>query len=176
MKKLLTLRNALICGGALLGLTAFILAAVCGARYNYTNLMGDPDSTLYANAVFGNGDRGAAVLPLIGAILVIVGFVCAVVIALVGDKFLKDEKIRKIALLAAAGLMVVGGVFFLFIKDGLAAALAGKSGYATKEDVLSAWSHGQFEAAGIVVGGVLGILGGAAVAGSQFVADKPLVK
>ena len=176
MKKLLTLRNVLVCGGALFALVAFILAAACGAKVTYNGWGGESD-VLYQGAVFGSGSRGAAVLPLIGAILIMVGLVCALVIALFGDRFLKDEKIRMIALLVAAGLIVLGGVFLFFIKDGLAEARAKEIGYnTTKADVLSTWSHGTFEAAGIVIGGVLAVLGGLSICCSQFVKDKQLLK
>lgn len=171
MKKLLTLRNCLICCGSLFGLVAFILAAVCGATFTVSGF-GGTSSTLYQNVVFGNGkDYGAAVLPLIGAILVLVGVLCAVVVGFFGDKFLKDAKVRKVLLLVAAAFVLLGGVFLFFIKGANASAWAAKSG-GTKEDYLSVWSHGKYEAAGIIIAGVLAVLGGLSICASQFVKSK----
>ncbi len=171
MKKFLTLRNCLICCGSFLGLVAFILAAACGATYTY-EILGGTKSVLYSNVVFGNGtDYGAAVLPLIGAILIIVGVLCAVVVGFFGDKFLKDAKVRKVLLIIAAAFVLLGGVFLFFIKGSNAAAWAAKSG-GTKEDYLSLWSHGKYEAAGIIIAGVLAALGGLSICASQFVKSK----
>ena len=193
MKNKLTLRNVLICCGAFLALLVFIFSFLTTLR-----LVDGSTTTTYQNIIWGtnkeivvNGGTKveqtldpaypAAVLPFIGVLMVILGGIGAVVVALV----VKDEKIRKIALLACAGLIVVGGVFHFFTYSSFADAVARyyndhKISSAlpdrTGQYYLDAWKDSQPSVAMAVISGILAILGGGAVCVSQFVKDKKLGK
>ena len=194
MKEKLTLRNILICAGAFLGLLAFCLSfadtfksnieAAQATFYNVvwgckkvTAIVGGitKEATMYD--AFGIQNAGALALPLIGLILVLLSAIGAVVVAL----FVKNEKIAKIALLVCAGLILVGGVFQFFtvalfpgqvadkmIKEGIIPA-------SQRAEVIKGFKN-EHGGAAIVITGILGILGGALVAVSQFIPNKKLAK
>ena len=198
MKDKLTLRNLLICVAFLFGLLVFIfsfLAAyrmadgsdwtqvntiIWGAR---TSVSSDGSSHTVAPE---DADKAVA-LSVVGAFLVLLGAVCALVIALVGDKFLKDEKVRKIVLFVAGGFMVLGGVFTFFTQNGyeqvnivdkLVNPMTGAKIYPTVADYRKAMKDAglTLHCALPVISGILAILGGGAVVASQFVPDKKLGK
>lgn len=187
MKKFLTLRNVLICAGALLAILVFIFSFV--AEFRAVSPMGDSSlldfiwgGTKMRNnatgAIADGGDGvGVVVLPMIGAILAILGGLCAVVIALFGDKLFKNEKVAKIVLLVAGGLIVLGGVFTLFAQEGYIGNVAKAEGVTVDQYKAIIESQNITLKCGLpIVSGILGVLGGGAIVASQFVPEKSLVK
>lgn len=187
MKKFLTLRNVLICAGAFLALLVFIFSFVAELRAvnpggDFSNLNFIWGGTKVRNnatgAIADSGDGvGVVVLPMLGAILSILGGLCAVVIALCGDKLFKNEKVAKIVLLVAGGLIVLGGVFTLFAKEGYIGNVAREEGITVEQ--YKAWIQSQnitLKCGLPIVSGILGIVGGGAIILSQFVQEKSLAK
>ncbi|MBO6280873.1 MAG: hypothetical protein J6M95_04800 [Bacilli bacterium] len=138
MKKYLTLKNLLICCGAFLALLVFIFSFLASLRVTngsnwaeYKGIIWGVARINYSDGsadILAQADRiGASVLALIGSILVILGGICAVVLALVGNKFLND-KLLKIFLIVCGGLIVLGGIFTFFAEGGHYAAGAQKAG------------------------------------------------
>ena len=185
MKDKLTLRNVLICCAAFFAVLVFVFSFLTALRVSsgsdwveYRNIIwgcngqrnSDGSAEIYAQA-----DRlGAAALPLVGAILTLVGGLAAVVVALV----VKDEKIRKIVLFVCGGLLVLGGVFCFFGENGFYGAVAAKSNITVEQAKQLVTMNGNFKVScGLpIVSGILAILGGGAVVASQFVPDKKLGK
>ena len=194
MKEKLTLRNILICAGAFLGLLVFCLSfadtfksnidaaqatfhnVVWGCKKVTADVGGKmKEADLYD--AFGIKNAGALALPLVGLILVLLSAIGAVVVAL----FVKNEKIAKIALLVCAGLILVGGVFQFFAGAFFPGRVADKM---IKEGVITASERkfvlegfkNRHVGAAVIITGILGILGGALVAVSQFIPDKKLAK
>ena len=187
MKGKLTLRNVLICAGAFLAILVFVFSFLTALRS--TSSYGDAEAL---NVIWGSTQvkdlasgkisdlpeaRKALGLPLVGVILVLVGGLCALVMALFGEKLIKDEKVRKIVLLVAAGLVVLGGVFQFFVVSAYISSNAKEAGVTVEE------YKKQLEVMGVtlssamsIVSGILAILGGGAICASQFVADKKLGK
>lgn len=195
MKEKFTLRNALICCAALLAILVFVFSFLASYRVaagtNYIeykgiiwgsslNIREDGTRTAMNPAV------GALALPLIGAILTLVGGLCACCLAFFGEKVIKDEKVRKIILFVAAGLMILGGVFsFIYeapFKDALGAQWKAIYGVGDFSYVEAAWkvalssSTYTTSCALPIISGILAIVGGGAIVCSQFVADKKLGK
>ena len=194
MKKFLTLRNVLILAGTLFALLVFVFSflAVCkthgellGTKY-VSRVYGVIWGAYKSKTVAGNDttihkfddNYPAAVLPLIGVILVLLGGLGACVVALLGEKLFKNEMVRKIVLFACAGLMVLGGFFHFFINSAFAGAMARKanSEHYTKQDALNYLKDGHAAYGLVIFSGILAMLGGAAVAASQFIPDKQLAK
>ena len=87
------------------------------------------------------------------------------------------ENGRKICLFVAAGLLVVGGVFTFFALEGFYGAMAKQMGVSVetlKKNIKDA--NYDVRCALPIISGILAIIGGGLVAGSQFVADKKLAK
>lgn len=181
MKKLLTLRNVLILVGVLFGLLVFIFSFLAAFRLTAN----DGSWSQYQGIVWGartvkNSDGSshtyaaddalkALALPLVGAILALVGALCACVVLFLGDKLFKDEKVAKIVLLAAGGLLVLGGVFAFFTQGQFEAALAKEAGVSV-QDLHDLWNtlKQKPSCALPIVSGILAILGGGSIAVSQF--------
>ncbi len=190
MKKLFTLRNVLILAGALLAILVFVFSflAVCktegdllGTHYVsrvYNIIWGANKSKTVAgnNTEIRKFDEAypAAGLPLVGAILVLVGGLCALVVVLLGDKLFKNEKVAKIVLLAAGGLMLVGGVFHFFINSAFADVMVkqANSEHFTKQDALDMLKDEKASYGLVIVSGILAVLGGLSIAASQFLPNK----
>lgn len=195
MKKLLTLRNLLICGAFLFALLVFIFSFVTNVRFL------DSDGTLtgkFFNVVWGSKKQeaymgsvtvaldekyNALALPLIGSLLVFLAGACAVVVALFGGKLFKNEKVAKIVLFVCAGLMVVGAVFIFLTTANLFDVIARKNydslpaeyqAHTSVEEIKKQMKEagGSMQSAMSIVSGILAILAGAAVAVSQFVKEK----
>ncbi len=189
MKDKLTLRNLLICIGGFFGILVFIFSFLPAVRY--TNAMADAE---YLHILWGadavknmaNGkveplqgaDKlGPSVLALVGTILVILGTVCAIVMIFLGEKIFKDEKIRKIVLFVAGGLIVLGGIFTFFTLEGFYSEVAKKAGITVEQYKKQLEAANTTVSCGLpIVSGILAILGGGAVIGSQFIPDKKLGK
>ena len=183
MKGKLTLRNVLICAGAFLAILVFVFSFLTALRS--TSSFGDMEAL---NVIWGSTQakdiasgkisdlpeaQKALGLPLVGAIMVLVGGLCALVMALFGEKLIKDEKVRKIVVLVAAGLVVLGGVFQFFVVSSYISVQAKKAGVTVEE------YKKQIEAMGVtlssamsIVSGIVGIVGGGAICASEFVKGK----
>ena len=195
MKKLLTLRNLLVCAAFLLGLLVFIFSFVTNVKCY------DSDGTLnsqFFNVVWGSKRQegyvgsvtvevkesySALALPLIGALLVFLAAIAAVVLSLLGDKLVKDAKVRKIVMLVLAVLMIGGAVMIFLTTLNLFNVIAQKTYDELPEAYKSATSveeikkqmkeaGGSMKSAMMVVSGIMAIVGGLSVAASQFVPEK----
>ena len=116
---------------------------------------------------------GAAILPLIGFILMIIGTVCVVTLSLVGDKIIPSANLRKIILISAAGLVLVGAIFEFFAVRSYAAAVARNYREAgletTTADILSLLKgFGKTSAPLGVTAGILGLVGALAMGVPQL--------
>ena len=190
MKDKLTLRNLLICIAFLFGLLVFIFSFITAYRTthgsDWTQLNGiiwgarttiASDGSSYT-APAKDATRALA-LPIVGALLAFIGGLCAFVIALFGGKIFKDEKIRKIILFVAGGFMVLGGIFTFFAQNGYEQYIVDNNPlYNTVQQYRDAVTKAGFTiSCGLpIVSGILAILGGGAVIGSQFIPDKKLGK
>lgn len=192
MKEKFTLRNALICCAFVFALAVFVMSFLAAFRYTYT-MMGDHDNTIYGiiwgansyksvtslggvtNIAEGKYDKpyDAAALGLVGTLLVFVGAIAAVVLAL----FMKEGKVRKIALLVAGGVVVVGAVLTFFTVESFYASYA-KANNTTVADVKQMLNdvNAKVHCALPIIMGILGLVSGGAIVCSQFVADKKLGK
>ena len=118
---------------------------------------------------------GAVALPLIGAILALVGGLCALVVSLSGKKLVKDNEVRKIVVFVAAGLMVLGGVFCFIYKGGLENALVKYYDVSDFKSVELIWKADLLSSTYITscalptISGILAILGGCSACASEFV-------
>ena len=185
MKKVLTLRNILILGAAFLAILVFVFSFLASLRvtngsdwYEFKGIIWGVSRVNYSDGsaqILAKDDRmGASVLALIGAILVLLGGLCACVLAFFGDKFL-SEQVKKFAILGCAFLLVLGGVFTFFAEGGFYQAYANKiGGGATADDVKKMLTFGgsTVSCALPIISGILAILAGGAAAASQFVPDK----
>ena len=188
MKDKLTLRNLLIWVAGLFGILVFVFSFITAYRLSHGSDWTQINGIIWGarTTTMSDGSSHTAApedatkalgLPLVGAILVFLGAVCAVVVSLFGEKFLKDEKIRKIVLFVAGGFMVLGGVFTFFTM-GAFEELQAKEGNVTVQQYRDALAAlGMKASCGLpIVSGILAILGGGAVVASQFVPDKKLGK
>ena len=179
MKKFFTLRNVMLLCGALLLVAAFACSfavkGVLEGNGSHVELQG----VLWGSKEAVNGgvvypieqkDRYIATLPIIGYILAALGAILAAVFGLA----LKDEKARKIAVLASAVLALVGAVLSLITMEPATRAYA-KTAHQTYEKVKQFFNEYHIvEKPSIlnIVMGVLGIVGSLSIAASQFVPEK----
>ena len=184
MKKFLTLKNILLCSAALLALVAFILSFTAGVKYVDANGNGEKFFNFIWGpkrlAEFGGGayieanipaqylPMPVATLPLVGALLVFVGAAAAVVL-----NFLLKKPFTKWIVLGCGAVVILGGVFFFLIRDGAVKQIA-KVMEVTEVQAQEFLAHYglKIKSAGAVVGGILGILAGAACVASTFVPEK----
>ena len=160
MKKYLTLANALKCGAFVFGLVAFFAmfgeqlftdGALSGGRY----VVG------FQDALFGSDNIKPAVLSTIGYFLMLV-----FALASVGLIFVPvDAKIKKFIFLGLGVLFIMAAIFVLV--EG--AVFSNANGTALTQTGY----HLMFSP---VISGILGILAGLLVAGSEFVPEMQLVK
>ena len=183
MKGKLTLRNVLICAGAFLAILVFVFSFLTALRS--TSSFGDMESL---NVIWGSTQakdiasgkisdlpqpQKALGLPLVGAIMVLVGGLCALVMALFGEKLIKDEKVRKIVVLVAAGLVVLGGVFQFFVVSAYISSQAKEAGVTVEQYKKQLETMGvTLSSAMSIVSGILAVLGGGAICASEFVKSK----
>lgn len=184
MKKFLTLRNILICGGAFLAILVFIFSFVAAFRVTASNGTWNEFQGIIWGArtiKYSDGSSetlapadafGAVVLPLIGAILFILAGLGSIVLVLFGDKFL-SEQVKKIGFIVCGGLLVLGGIFTFFTAEGFIASYAAKFN-ASVQDVKDVWAavNAKVSCGLPIVSGILAIVGGGAICASQFIPDK----
>lgn len=185
MKGKLTLRNILVLVGVLFGLLVFIFSFLAAYRVSAGEKWVEYQSVIWgigrinyydgSAKILADADKSQALaLPLVGAILALVGALCACVLVFVGDKLFKDEKIRKIVFFVAGGLLILGGIFTLFADGAAKTEFARWNGVDTFDDVISLWKVALLSSSVAqsfalpIVSGILGILGGGAIVGSQF--------
>ena len=163
MKKFLTLRNGIACCGVIFALVAMILTFVTKATYDgafvddvITNAIWNGYSLNYKAGI------GASVVSMVGELLAIIGFACALVLLFVN---FKDKKVKKIAYVVCGALVLVGGVLLFFTQSGVGARYAAFLGEGVKVEDVTPRIGGLATA---VIAAILNILGGAAIAVSQF--------
>lgn len=190
MKKFLTLKNILVCVGALFGILVFALSFADGMNgvideanakipnivWGSTKLiasLGGKTRTFPFYDGFGVASSGVLALPFIGVLLALLSAIgaCAVLF------LVKDAKVQKIALLVCGGLLLLGGVFQFFAGAMFPNQVANKMINAgvipesNRELVHRMFSNMHANAA-VYLTGIFGILGGAAIAVSQFLPEK----
>ena len=179
MKKFFTLRNIMILCGVFVLILGFCLSfAVKGVLEGgggHVELPGVLYGAKYANS---NGHiigidkkyRYFDALPVIGYILALLGAIAAVVFALV----LKNEKTRKIAVIVAAALALVGAILSMITLLPATHAYAKSCGMTYEQGKQMLDSLGVVEKASAlnIIMGILGILGAAAIGASQFLPEK----
>ena len=201
MKKILTLKNVVLFGGALLLLVAFFLSF--GASFSQTN---GSQASVYNNIIWGcdkmilrdgsdvhtmpvkgtitSGDR---LLPsgvlLAGIIMMLVGAIGAVVIAL----FLK-KPFAKWIVLGFAAIALAGAIMQFFALDSFAHAIVdtmkkdyngGVTDAEYQEALAQAKSNlSQYNGKSVmcIIMGILGLLGSLAAGASIFLPEKELLK
>ena len=196
MKKYLTLRNAVLCGAAVLVLAAFIMsffvsldAVAEGIKGSYKHILWGCDKAVANGQVTPisemstiNGDKLKAMgLPIAGLIMMVVGTVGAILVAL----FLKKPFAKYVV--AGLGLVVLaGGIMqfwpvesfaraYVYSFKGIEEASQSNIDYAIEQHILL-FKEMNAHAPIAVVMGIFGCLSGVVVAASQFLPEKELVK
>lgn len=191
MKKFFTLRNIVLCCGALFLLVAFILGFVASLKLTYSGMVAEVKNIVWgANKLFVDGQErpisdfagvdkvGPAVLPFIGALLMILAAVGAVLVAL-----LVKKPWAKWVVVGLAVLAIAGGVFQFFAYDqtvrAIVHALAKEAHVTDKEQIKEmieqmkeAYKDFDPKTTVNILMGVFGIVGGLALCGSQFLPEK----
>ena len=180
MKKFLTLKNILFCCSVVFAIVALVLSFTASVRLDD----GHGNEAVFHSFIWGpkrytiGGTTSdipssmlpmpVATLPLIGALLVVVG-VCAAVVS----AFLVKKSFVKWIVVGCGALAVVGGVFFFFFRSGGVAQYAKLMGMSIEQAESAISANGiKFLSAGAVVAGVLGILAGGSCIASQFLPEK----
>ena len=192
MKERLTLRNVVIWVAAFIGILFFCLSFAASANlvfnaetvtadYSFKNVIWDGGHIIgKANGrvvVDGKVASSLFALPLVGIILVLVSALAAVIISFA----VKNDKIKKFALIGAGVLSITGGIFVFFVGETAIRTYCVLSQYPLSD--LDKFK-GMMESAGgkwgpdglVVVIGIFSILSGCAYAISQFLPEKKLIK
>ena len=190
MKKFLTLKNILVCAGALFGILVFALSFADGMKGVIDGVDGKIPNIVWGSTKiigsfgghvetvpfydgFGVASSGILALPFIGVLLALLSAIGACVVLFV----VKDAKVQKIALLVCGGLLLLGGVFQFFAGAMFPGHVANKmiaNGVIpenNRELVLRMFADMHANAA-VYLTGVFGVLGGAAIAVSQLLPEK----
>ena len=191
MKKFFTLRNIVLCCGALFLLVAFILSFVASLKLSSHGMGAEVKNIVWgANKLFVEGEErpisdlagtdkvGPAVLPFIGALLMILAAVGAILVAL-----LVKKPWAKWVVVGLAVLAIAGGVFQFFAFDqtvrAIVHSMAKEAGITDKEQIKEVIEqmkemYGEMnpQTTVNVLMGVFGIVGGLALCGSQFLPEK----
>ena len=199
IKEKLTLRNAVIWGAALLGIVFFFLTFAINGQiveyeqdgqlvthtmtYVFHNILWDGTTVdflhdgVYSNsASIRSGAQFA--LPIIGAILLIVACLGAVVVSFL----VKDKKVYMISLIAAGALAITGGIFIFFAKETMVRNMLYQEGISISDinqhyQEYVAMIGGQYESNALAyVIGAIGIAAGCAFGVSPFLPEKKLLK
>ena len=182
----LTLRKILLLAAAFVGVLVFVFSFVAAYRVVPSNNHWEQVNTFIWGArttVYYDGsshtaapaDAAKAVaLPIVGAILAVLAGICLCVMVFAGEKLIKDQKMRMIIILCAAGLLVLSGIFMFFARYGFENKnMVDGSLYKTVKDYRDAMKqmNVKISCALPVVSGILAILGGGAAVVSQFVKE-----
>ena len=190
MKKFLTLKNILVCVGALFGILVFALSFADGMKGVIDGVDGKIPNIVWGSTKiigsfgghvetvpfydgFGVASSGILALPFIGVLLALLSAIGACVVLFV----VKDAKVQKIALLVCGGLLLLGGIFQFFAGAMFPGHVANKmiaNGVipeSNRELVYRMFANMHANAA-VYLTGVFGILGGAAIAVSQLLPEK----
>ena len=192
MKEKLTLRNFIIWGAAFLGLLFFFLTFAATARMSFTE-GGHTVVYKFSHAiwscnhadVYDNGAFAASgyihgkpfILPILGAILILLAALGTVAISF----FIKDEKLRKILLIVAGSLSILGGVFVFFVGESAIRSFVNEvqGNLDHLEEIKQEFknSGGKIGPGGFsVIIGIVAILVGGSFAAAPFLPEKKLVK
>ena len=190
MKKFLTLRNIVLCCGALFLLVAFFLSFAASVKVAdgvqdgiFQNVIWGcrevqlPDRVISVGVVFGTEKVGPAVLPFIGIILMLVASIGAVLVTLLVKKPWAKWVVVALAALAIAGAIFQFFIYTQLLRAGVNAAV--REGMVEKsyaddfyQTLKTQFDKGNPRFAVSVVMGILGILGGLAVGASQLLPEK----
>ena len=181
MKNLLSVRGMLIAVGTLLGILVFVFSFLVSVK-SVNSALGVTTTTIENGVIWGCGSvkiitgsteitktidpkHGALLLPLIGAILALVGGLGACLVLLL----VKDAKLSRICLIVCGALLVVGGVFYLLTMNSYYAEEA-KRLNTTVEDIKKGLKllGTKVSSPLATVGGILGIVGGLSVCGGAL--------
>ena len=185
MKKFFTVRNILIMGATFFAALVLLFSFVASAKVTvyYFNGPNDPfpSTVTFYNFVWGSSKinvaswaNGIGTYPLkesfgsvgpvaFGVVLVVLSAGLATVSALV----IKNEKLKKVLILVAAGFMLLGGVLHFFVRGSFIENVARYYEYSI-EMVNSMIVPGSAHYGLPIVGGILAILGSGAVCTSAF--------
>ena len=191
MKKFFTLRNIVLCCGALFLLVAFFLSFAASLHFSAHGLTAEVKNIVWgANKLITNGTEvpfkegfgidkaGPAVLPFVGIILMILAAIGAILVAL-----LVKAPWAKWVVVGLAVVAIAGAIFQFFAFDQTVRAIinetAKEAGITDKEAIKEAIEEAKEMYADLnpkatvnVIMGVLGIVGGLALCGSQFLPEK----
>ena len=167
------LKKLLLGGVALAGVVVFVISFF--AKLTLTNMGGIV--TQYKGIIWGGSEVGgfkigAAVVPLIGAILVLVAALCLGVMAIFGKDLIKDDRARMLVFISAAALMLVGGILFFFSKDSYIDAVVAATG--APKNIVASQINGQHPKTTIsVLAGIGSIVASLVACGTAlFVKDE----
>ena len=190
MKEKLTLRNVILWSASLIGLVVFCVSfaikgvfEVGGDRMVFNNIIwGSTSGTMRGETqpmsyILGFERLHANVFGLLGVIFALVAAIALVLSVFV----IKNEKISKIVVFSAAGLMLLGGIFQFLIVPGIENSIAStyiamganpaEAQAEAKEIAMWAKLSG-----GSIVCALFTIFGALGAALSQFIPDKKLAK
>ena len=151
MKKLLTLGNVIKAGAVLFALIAFFMMFT---KQLYVELLGNRGYVDFDDALFG--DYGS-VISFIGYLFILLSALAVCALIFLG----LDAKIKKLVNLGLAGLLFLSAIF-VFIEAAVVNGRTDTSAYHLT--------------GGPVVAGIFAIIAALAVAASEFVPEKQLVK
>ena len=192
MKEKLNLRNVVFWGIALSLLVLFLTSFAASTSFKGT-IEGDRIEMVFSNVIWGcksysgtvNGAGYANLLGkpvanafgLIGVILLLLASAGIVLVTLL----LKDEKIKRILIFVAGGVVAIGGVLLFFVSQASWYCLKQSmldEGIATDISTLKAYYAGfkSISGYGIAAGIISILLGCSAIATLLFVPEKKLLK
>ena len=115
---------------------------------------------------------GPSVLLLIGWILIALGLVCGAIVAFLGEKLFKNNKVAMMAALGVAALVLVGGVFQFFALSSFTRASYEAVGGISYEDLYDTLKEYGWNSIGCTLGGVFSIVAALALAVRGFLPEK----
>lgn len=195
MKKLLTLRNVVLCCAAVLILAVFIMSffvsfnvSMVGINYSYKHVLWgcdkvamDGTEATISELGFSGATLKAMALPLAGLIMMVVGVAGAVVVALLVKKPFAKYIVMGLGLVALAGGIMQFWPIESFARSYVYSIKGVEQASQAEIDeainlYIKVFKDGNSSAPVAVVMGILGCLSGVAVVASQFVPEKELLK
>lgn len=179
MKKFLTLKNVLVFCGAFLLVLAFALSfAVAGKIVGNSNVLTISSVFYNPKEVVADGQviaiaeeyRYFAAVPVIGYILGAVGGLAAVVVVFV----VKNEKVKKFAVLGCGALALVGAIMSFITLEPATHVFAKAMGFTMDQahDVLKAMGGVEKASPLAIIMSILGTLGALGIVASRFLPEK----